>query len=326
MAQAPSLRPLGRSGLQVSPLCFGGNVFGWTADEATSFSLLDAWLDAGMNFIDTADVYSRWAPGHAGGESETVIGKWLRRSGRRADIVLATKVGKDMGHGKVGLRPEYIRQAVDASLQRLQTDYIDLYQSHDDDAGVPLADTLGAFADLIAAGKVRAIGASNHSAPRRAEALRTSAELRLPRYESLQPLYNLYDRAVLERDLAPLCAAEQVGIINFYALAAGFLTGKYRSSEDAAKSARGGKTVATYLNPRGLRILQALDTVAARLGSQPSCVALAWQMQRPFVTSPIASATSLAQLQQLVQATRLDLSVQDVADLNRASQEEGAQD
>jgi aryl-alcohol dehydrogenase-like predicted oxidoreductase len=316
MAQAPSLRPLGRSGLQVSPLCFGGNVFGWTADEATSFSLLDAWLDAGMNFIDTADVYSRWAPGHAGGESETVIGKWLRRSGRRADIVLATKVGKDMGHGKVGLRPEYIRQAVDASLQRLQTDYIDLYQSHDDDAGVPLADTLGAFADLIAAGKVRAIGASNHSAPRLAEALRTSAELGLPRY----------DRAVLERDLAPLCAAEQVGIINFYALAAGFLTGKYRSSEDAAKSARGGKTVATYLNPRGLRILQALDTVAARLGSQPSCVALAWQMQRPFVTSPIASATSLAQLQQLVQATRLDLSVQDVADLNRASQEEGAQD
>jgi aryl-alcohol dehydrogenase-like predicted oxidoreductase len=184
MAQAPSLRPLGRSGLQVSPLCFGGNVFGWTADEATSFSLLDAWLDAGMNFIDTADVYSRWAPGHAGGESETVIGKWLRRSGRRADIVLATKVGKDMGHGKVGLRPEYIRQAVDASLQRLQTDYIDLYQSHDDDAGVPLADTLGAFADLIAAGKVRAIGASNHSAPRLAEALRTSAELGLPRYES----------------------------------------------------------------------------------------------------------------------------------------------
>jgi aryl-alcohol dehydrogenase-like predicted oxidoreductase len=326
MAQAPTLRPLGRSGLQVSPLCFGGNVFGWTVDEATSFSLLDAWLDAGMNFIDTADVYSRWAPGHAGGESETVIGKWLRRGGRRADVVLATKVGKDMGDGKVGLRPEYIRQAVDASLKRLQTDHIDLYQSHDDDASVPLADTLGAFADLIAAGKVRAIGASNHSAPRLAEALRTSARLGLPRYESLQPLYNLYDRAVMESELAPLCAAEQVGVINFYALAAGFLTGKYRSAADAAKSARGSKTVATYLNPRGLRIVEALDAVAARHDSTPACVALAWQMQRPFVTAPIASATSLEQLHQLVQSTRLQLSDQDRAQLNQASQEEGARD
>ncbi|RZJ54020.1 MAG: aldo/keto reductase, partial [Acidovorax sp.] len=198
-----NLRPLGRSGLQVSPLCFGGNVFGWTADQATSFSLLDAWVDAGFNFIDTADVYSRWAPGHAGGESETVIGQWLRASGKRDRIVLATKVGKDMGDGKVGLRPEYIRQAVEASLRRLQTDRIDLYQSHDDDATVPLADTLGAYADLIRAGKVRAIGASNFSAARLAEALQTSERLHLPRYESLQPLFNLYDRAVFEDALQP---------------------------------------------------------------------------------------------------------------------------
>ena len=199
------LRSLGRSGLQVSPLCFGGNVFGWTADEATSFALLDAWVDAGFNFIDTADVYSRWAPGHTGGESESVIGRWLKRSGKRHRIVLATKVGKDMGDGKVGLRPAYIRQAVEASLQRLQTDHIDLYQSHDDDTTVPLADTLGAYADLIRAGKVRAIGASNYSAARLQEALQTSERLGLPRYESLQPLFNLYDRAVFEDALQPLC-------------------------------------------------------------------------------------------------------------------------
>lgn len=201
------LRSLGRSGLQVSPLCFGGNVFGWTADEATSFALLDAWVDAGFNFIDTADVYSRWAPGHTGGESESVIGRWLKRSGKRHRIVLATKVGKDMGDGKVGLRPAYIRQAVEVSLQRLQTDHIDLYQSHDDDTTVPLADTLGAYADLIRAGKVRAIGASNYSAARLQEALQTSERLGLPRYESLQPLFNLYDRAVFEDALQPLCAA-----------------------------------------------------------------------------------------------------------------------
>ena len=217
-----NLRPLGRSGLQVSPLCFGGNVFGWTADEATSFRLLDAWVDAGFNFVDTADVYSRWAPGHTGGESEAVIGRWLKQNGKRNRIVLATKVGKDMGDGKVGLRPEYIRQAVDASLTRLQTDHIDLYQSHDDDAAVPLADTLGAYSDLIKAGKVRAIGASNFTAARLAESLQTSESLGLARYESLQPLFNLYDRAVFEKELQPLCVEQGVGVINFYALAAGF--------------------------------------------------------------------------------------------------------
>ncbi len=325
-ATPPPLRPLGRSGLQVSPLCFGGNVFGWTVDEATAFSLLDAWLDAGFNFIDTADVYSRWVPGHSGGESETILGRWLARGGRRTQVVLATKVGKDMGGGKVGLRPEYIRQAVESSLQRLQTDYIDLYQSHDDDADVPLADTLGAYADLMAAGKVRAIGASNHSAVRFKEALLASERLGLPRYECLQPLYNLYDRAAFERELAPLCQAQQIGVINFYALAAGFLTGKYRSAADAHKSPRGPNTVKTYLNARGLAILQALDTVAQRLGAQPGQVALAWQMQQPAITAPIASASTLAQLEQLVQAARLQLSAEDMALLNAASAEDGARD
>jgi aryl-alcohol dehydrogenase-like predicted oxidoreductase len=254
-------RTLGRSGLQVSPLCFGGNVFGWTVDEATSFSLLDAWVDAGFNFIDTADVYSRWAPGHQGGESETVLGRWFKRSGKRDRVVLATKLGKDMGDGKVGLSPAYIRQAVDASLQRLQTDRIDLYQSHDDDAGTPLADTLGAFGDLMKAGKVRAIGASNYTAPRLAEALDVSRQHGLPRYESLQPLYNLYDRAMFEDDLEQVCVEHGVGVMNFYALAAGFLTGKYRHADDAAKSPRGKNTTSKYLNARGLRILTALDEV-----------------------------------------------------------------
>lgn len=315
------MRSLGRSGLQVSPLCFGGNVFGWTADEATSFSLLDAWVDAGFNFIDTADVYSRWVPGHAGGESESVIGRWLKRSGKRDRVVLATKVGKDMGDGKVGLKPAYIRQAVEDSLRRLQTDVIDLYQSHDDDASVPLAETLGAYADLIRAGKVRAIGASNYTAPRLAEALETSQRLGLPRYESLQPLYNLYDRAVFEDALRPLCIAHEVGVINFYALAAGFLTGKYRSAEDAAKSARGKNTTAKYLNPRGLRILAELDVVAERYGVTPGQVAIAWQLVQPGITAPIASATSLAQLRDLVAATELTLDAQAIEDLSRASAE-----
>lgn len=313
------LRSLGRSGLQVSPLCFGGNVFGWTADEATSFALLDAWVDAGFNFIDTADVYSRWAPGHTGGESESVIGRWLKRSGKRHHIVLATKVGKDMGDGKVGLRPAYIRQAVEASLQRLQTDHIDLYQSHDDDTTVPLADTLGAYADLIRAGKVRAIGASNYSAARLQDALQTSERLGLPRYESLQPLFNLYDRAVFEDALQPLCVQQQVGVINFYALAAGFLTGKYRTAADAAKSARGANTTAKYLNDRGLRILAALDAVAQRYNATPGQVAVAWQMVQTGITAPIASATSVAQLHELIKATQLQLDSDALAQLDTAS-------
>ena len=315
------LRELGRSGLQVSPLAFGGNVFGWTVDEAQSFRLLDAWLDAGFNFVDTADVYSSWVPGHVGGESETIIGRWLRQSGKRNRVVLATKVGKPMGDGKVGLSAAYIREAVDASLMRLKTDHIDLYQSHDDDAGTPLEETMEAFAGLIKAGKVRAIGASNYSAPRLAEALDVSERLGLPRYESLQPLYNLYDRAVFEDALAPLCLERGVGVINFYALAAGFLTGKYRSEADAGKSARGANTTKKYLNARGLRILAALDAVAATHGATPAQVAIAWQIAQPAVTAPIASATSTAQLDELTKAATLKLDDASIAALDAASRE-----
>lgn len=318
------LRSLGRSGLQVSPLAFGGNVFGWTVDEKLSFRLLDAWLDAGFNFVDTADVYSSWVPGHSGGESETIIGKWLRQSGKRNHVVLATKVGKPMGGDKKGLSPAYIRQAVDASLRRLKTDHIDLYQSHDDDADTPLADTLGAFAELIEAGKVRAIGASNYGAPRLAEALDVAERAGLPRYESLQPLFNLYDRAVFEEALEPLCVERSIGVINFYALAAGFLTGKYRSEADAAKSARGANTTRKYLNPRGLRILAALDEVAKAYSATPGQVAIAWQIARPSITAPIASATSVQQLDELAAAARLTLDAEAIALLDRASAESGA--
>ena len=315
------LRPLGRSGLEVSPLAFGGNVFGWTVDETQSFRLLDAWLDAGFNFVDTADVYSRWVPGHVGGESETIIGKWFRQSGKRNRVVLATKVGKPMGEGKEGLSAAYIREAVDASLQRLKTDHIDLYQSHDDDAATPLEESLEAFASLVKAGKVRAIGASNYTAPRLAEALDVSERLGLPRYESLQPLYNLYDRAVFEDDLEALCLARGVGVINFYALAAGFLTGKYRSEADAGKSARGANTTKKYLNGRGLRILDALDAAASAQGATPAQVAIAWQIARPAITAPIASATSTAQLDELTRAATLILDPSTIAQLDAASQE-----
>ena len=314
-------RSLGRSGLQVSPLAFGGNVFGWTVDEAMSFRLLDAWLDAGFDFVDTADVYSRWVPGHEGGESESIIGKWLRQTGKRNRVVLATKVGKPMGDDKVGLSAAYIREAVDASLRRLKTDHIDLYQSHDDDAETPLEETAGAFADLIKAGKVRAIGASNFTAPRLAEALDVAERIGLPRYESLQPLYNLYDRAVFEAELEPLCLERGVGVINFYALAAGFLTGKYRTEADAAKSARGATTTKKYLNPRGLRILDALDSVAQRHGVSPGQIAIAWQLARPAVTAPIASATSIAQLDELAAAVALKLDAESITALDAASEE-----
>jgi aryl-alcohol dehydrogenase-like predicted oxidoreductase len=311
-------RELGRSGLQVSPLCFGGNVFGWTVDAATSFSLLDAWLDAGFNFIDTADMYSTWVPGHTGGESETVIGQWLKAGGRRDRIVLATKVGKPMGPGRSGLKPAYIRQAVEDSLRRLQTDHIDLYQSHDDDPDTPLAETMAAFDALIQAGKVRAVGASNFTAPRLAAALKASADHGLARYESLQPLYNPVDRAGFEAELQPLCAAQGVGVINFYGLAAGFLTGKYRSAVDAGKSARGASVVQRYLNPRGLKVLAALDAVAARHGATSGQVALAWQLRQPGITAPIASATSLQQLAELVASARLAQTEDDLALVRQA--------
>ena len=314
-------RLLGRSGLSVSTLMLGGNVFGWTADEATSFRILDAFVDAGGNFVDTADVYSVWGPGHTGGESETVLGKWFAKSGKRDKIVLATKVGKDMGDGKKGLQPAYIRQAVDDSLKRLQTDHIDLYQSHEDDPATPLAETLGAFGELIRAGKVRAIGASNYTGERLAESLRVSREQNLPRYESLQPLYNLVERVEYETTLEPIVLKEQLGCVPYFALAAGFLTGKYRAPEDAKGKARGG-LVSKYLNPLGYRILRALDEVAAAYKSKPAKVALAWLIARPSVTAPIASATSLEQLEDLLDATNLKLDAASIQKLNQASEVE----
>jgi aryl-alcohol dehydrogenase-like predicted oxidoreductase len=313
-----ALRPLGRSGLRVSPICLGGNVFGWTADEAMSFRLLDAWVDAGMNFVDTADVYSKWVPGHAGGESEAIIGKWLRQSGKRDRIVLATKVGKPMGDGQSGLSKRYVKSAVEASLKRLQTDVIDLYQSHDDDAATPLEESLGAFAELIREGKVRAIGASNYGADRLADALAVSAANGLPRYESLQPLYNLVERPAFEGALENVCIEQGLGVINFYALASGFLTGKYRSSADLGKSARGGG-VKKYLAARGLAVLDALDSVAEAKRATPGQVALAWEMARPSITAPIASATSLSQLDGLVGAAHLELDAASLALIDRAS-------
>jgi aryl-alcohol dehydrogenase-like predicted oxidoreductase len=314
------MKPLGRSGLNVAPLAFGGNVFGWTADEATSFALLDAFVGDGFNLIDTADVYSRWAPGHGGGESEAVIGRWLAaRPGMRQRIVLATKVGSDMGEGRKGLRPEWIRQAVNDSLERLQTDSIDLYQAHVDDAETPLEDTLGAFAELIAAGKVRAIGASNYTAARLQQALEVSAKLGLPRYETLQPLFNLVDRAPYEAELQALCVREGVGVINFFGLARGFLTGKYRSEADLAKSPRGAGVKAMCFNERGWRVLAALDEAAARCKATPAQVALAWQMRQPGIVAPIASATSLGQWHEIAGAARLNLPDDVAARLTEAS-------
>lgn len=314
-----SKRELGRSGIQVPVLTFGGNVFGWTADESTSFSLLDALLDHKLNFIDTADVYSSWVEGHSGGESETIIGKWLKKTGKRDQIILATKVGKPMGEGKVGLSPRYIKQAVEASLKRLQTDHIDLYQSHDDDADTPLAESMAAFDALIKEGKVRAIGASNYSAPRLAEALRVSKENGLARYETLQPLYNPYDRKVYEEALEKVVTDNGLGVINFYGLAAGFLTGKYRTKADASKSKRGESVVERYLNERGLKVLASLDSVAEKHGVKPGQVALAWQIARPSITSPIVSATSLEQLDELATAANLKLDDADIALINEGS-------
>lgn len=312
------MRSLGSSGLTVAPLAFGGNVFGWTADEPTSFRLLDTFVAAGFNLIDTADVYSRWAPGNQGGESETIIGRWLKRTGQRDRVVLATKVGMELGTAEKGLSRPYILQAVVQSLRRLHTDRIDLYQSHTDDETTPPAETLGAYADLIRQGKVRAVGASNYSAARLSRALQVSRENGLPRYECLQPLYNLYDRAPFEAELEPLCVREGLGVITYFSLARGFLTGKYRSKADLAKSVR-GESARRYLDDRGRRILAALDAVAGRYRSTPARVALAWLLARPSVTAPIASATSLEQFEDLVEATRLELDAAAVGELDSAS-------
>jgi len=315
-------RNLGSSGLEVSPLAFGGNVFGWTADETVSFRLLDAFVEAGFNLIDTADMYSSWVAGNKGGESETIIGKWLKRSGKRDKVIIATKVGKEMGPGRKGLSRSYIFQAVEDSLRRLQTDYIDLYQSHDDDSQTPLEETMEAFGQLIKQGKVRAVGASNFSAKRLAEALRTSEKFGYPKYQSLQPLYNLYDRADYEKELEPLCRDKGLGVITFFSLASGFLSGKYRSQEDLANRAR-ADMVKKYLNERGHRILAALDEVARRQNVTPVQAALAWLIARPTVTAPIASATSLDQLNQLIAAATLELDPSSMTLLNQASSDNG---
>ncbi len=312
------MRKLGNSGLTVAPLCLGGNVFGWTIEEAASFEILDAFVDAGLNFVDTADIYSKWKPGNHGGESETVIGKWLKRSGKREKVVIATKVGMEMAADKKGLSKAYIQRAVEDSLKRLQTDYIDLYQSHQDDPGTPLEETLETYGELMKQGKVRAIGASNYTAARLTEALQVSRERGLARYESLQPHYNLYDRAEYEETLEPVCEANGLGVISYFSLASGFLTGKYRTEADFSKSARGGG-MKKYLNDRGLRILKALDEVAGELHATPARVALAWLIARPSVTAPIASATNLSQLKDLVEAIRLRLDAEAIGKLDRAS-------
>jgi aryl-alcohol dehydrogenase-like predicted oxidoreductase len=313
------LRTLGRSGLRVAPLCLGGNVFGWTVNEAASFAVLDALIGAGLNFIDTADVYSVWVPGHRGGESETVIGNWLRRGARRQDLVIATKVGMPMAPDRKGLSATHIVRSAEASLRRLQTDHIDLYFSHSDDTGVAFEETLGAYQKLISSGKVRAIGASNHTAARLAEALEVSRRGGLPRYEVLQPHYNLYARADYESALEPLCLEQHIGVVSYFALASGFLSGKYRTPADAAKSARGEDVVAKFLNERGFRILAALDEVGLRYRASPATVALAWQIARPSITAPIASATSVSQLHELVAATQLTLDAAAIEQLNSAS-------
>jgi aryl-alcohol dehydrogenase-like predicted oxidoreductase len=318
---APQRRPLGTTGLQIAPLVLGTNVFGWTIDEPTSFSVLDAFVDAGFNAIDTADSYSNWVPGNQGGESETIIGRWLRGDPSRRDrVVLMTKVGSGMpgNGGRVTLAKRWIRQAVEDSLRRLQVDAIDLYQSHWPDPETPYEETLSAYAELLQAGKVRAIGASNLDATQLAEALRVADAQGLPRYATLQPEYNLYSRSGYEGPLRDLVMREGLGVVTYFSLAAGFLTGKYRSPADLSKSARGGGA-AKYLDARGLRILAALDAVGGRRSAQPAEVALAWLMQRGGVTAPIASATSREQLASLVHAAQLRLTPEDVAELDAAS-------
>ncbi|HZD88948.1 MAG TPA: aldo/keto reductase [Pseudolabrys sp.] len=312
------LRPLGKSGLSIAPLMLGGNVFGWNVDLRDSCAILDAFVDAGFNAIDTADVYSRWAPGHEGGESEIVIGKWLKQSGKRDRVVIATKGGEDMGEGR-SLRRDYIVRACEASLRRLQVDCIDLYQTHFDDEVTPVEEAMQAYAALIEAGKVRAIGASNVSPARLTASLDASARLGIPRYECLQPLYNLYDRAGFETAYAPICKRDGLGVITYYSLASGFLTGKYRSSADTGKSTVRGGRMQGLLNGRGHAILAALDTVAGHHNATPAQVALAWLIAQPLVTAPIVSATSLTQLQDILKAPALALAPDDLAALDKAS-------
>jgi aryl-alcohol dehydrogenase-like predicted oxidoreductase len=312
------LRRLGRTDLNIAPLILGGNVFGWTADKKASFAVLDQFVAAGMTAIDTADVYSAWASGNHGGESETIIGEWMKARGNRRRIIVVTKVGSPMGHDKEGLSARYIEEAVEASLKRLETDVIDLYLSHWPDMATPIDETLGAYQRLIEKGKIRWCGASNLNVGLLEAALTAAKAKALPRYEVLQPEYNLADRHEFENGLAGLCEREEIGVITYFSLAKGFLSGKYRTEDDLAKSPRGGG-VKAYLNPRGFRILDALEAVAARHKAKPAEVALAWVMARPGVTAPIASATSVEQVDSLVRATEVTLSAADMAALNEAS-------
>lgn len=311
-------RKLGNSELRVAPITFGGNVFGWTVDEAKSFEILDGFITAGFNFIDTADVYSRWKPGNKGGESETIIGNWTKSRNNREQVIIATKVGSDMGDGKKGLSKKHITAAVEDSLKRLQTDYIDLYQSHFDDLDTPVEETLGAYDELIKAGKIRWIGASNFSPERLVESLAASTKNNLPMYQTFQPEYNLYNREKFENDYEEICVNNNLGVINYFALASGFLSGKYRSEADLNKSQRGGG-VKNYLNERGFKILKALDEVSEQYNANPSSIALAWLISRPSVTAPIASVTSMEQLADLSLAASLELSIEDISILDEAS-------
>lgn len=312
------MRRMGKSGLMIAPIVFGGNVLGWTASEAMSFKILDAFVDGGFNAIDTADTYSRFVPGNHGGESETIIGKWLKPGGgRRERVLIFTKVGHEMGPGKSGLSRKYIMAEVEDSLKRLQIDCIDLYQSHRDDLSTPMEETLEAYADLIRQGKVRAIGASNFTATRLKESLEISHARKLSRYECLQPRFNLYDRDDYEGDLEGLCRRENIGVIPYYGLASGFLTGKYRSPADFSKSPRGTR-MSAFLNAKGLRILAALDEISEAHRVNPAAVSLAWLIARPSITAPIASATNVAQISDFCAAAALRLSQEEIAKLNDA--------
>lgn len=311
-------RALGNTGIEIAPLVFGGNVFGWTVDAEQSFRLLDAFVDHGFTMIDTADVYSRWAPGNQGGESETIIGEWLRRSGKRNKVVLATKVGMDMGNGHQGLGKQYILEAAEASLRRLGVETIDLYQSHKDDAASPIEGALEAYQQLIEQGKVRAIGASNFKGARLTEALELAAREGLPAYATLQPEYNLFDREDFETDLQPVAERFNLGVIPYFSLASGFLTGKYHSLKDTEGVTRGSR-VTKYFTPRGERILGALDQVAQETGAKQATIALAWLLAQPTITAPIASATKLEQLDDLVAVANLQLSPEQINTLTEAS-------
>jgi aryl-alcohol dehydrogenase-like predicted oxidoreductase len=311
-------KPLGKTGLSVPAIMLGGNVFGWTLSETDSFRILDAAFDAGLTFIDTADIYSTWVPGNKGGESETIIGKWFARSGKRNQVTIATKVGMDMGGGKKGLGAKYMEEAVEDSLRRLQTDHIDLYQSHEDDPSAPLEETLGAFDAMVKKGRARFIGASNYSGARLKEAMETSKREGVSAYQTLQPHYNMMDRAKYESDLAPVAAEYGLAVIPYFSLASGFLTGKYRGAADLSKSPRGGG-MSKYLNDRGHRVLDALNAVAKEFSSTPASVALAWLLTQPNIAAPISSATKIEHVNDLVAASELTLTPEAVQKLTAAS-------